>query len=86
MPLDRVSLHESLQAAAASDDMLPALDAALTRLEQLDPEQARIVELRFFAGLSVEEAAAVLGLSPATLKRRWALARAWLHRELAGGG
>jgi len=84
--LDRVSLHESLQAAAPSDDMLPALDAALTRLEQLDPEQARIVELRFFAGLSVEEAAAVLGLSPATLKRRWALARAWLHRELAGGG
>jgi len=80
--LDRVSLHESLHAAADVDDMLPALDEALTRLEQIDPEQARIVELRFFAGLTVEEAAAALGMSPATLKRRWSLARAWLHREL----
>jgi RNA polymerase sigma factor (sigma-70 family) len=62
--------------------MLPALDEALTRLEQIDPEQARIVELRFFAGLTVEEAAAALDMSPATLKRRWSLARAWLHREL----
>jgi RNA polymerase sigma factor (TIGR02999 family) len=80
--LDRVSLHESLHAAADIDDMLPALDEALTRLEQIDPEQARIVELRFFAGLTVEEAAAALDMSPATLKRRWSLARAWLHREL----
>jgi len=80
--LDRVSLHESLQAAAHVDDMLPALDEALDRLEQIDPEQARIVELRFFAGLTVEEAAAALNVSPATLKRRWSLARAWLHREL----
>jgi DNA-directed RNA polymerase specialized sigma24 family protein len=62
--------------------MLPALDEALTRLEQIDPEQARIVELRFFGGLTVEEAAAALDMSPATLKRRWSLARAWLHREL----
>ena len=82
--LDRVSLHESLHGAAPADDLLPALDEALTRLEQVDPEQARIVELRFFAGLSVEEAADALGVSPATLKRRWALARAWLHRELSG--
>jgi RNA polymerase sigma factor (TIGR02999 family) len=80
--LDRVSLHESLHAAAGVDDMLPALDEALTRLEQIDPEQARIVELRFFAGLTVEEAATALNISPATLKRRWSLARAWLHREL----
>ena len=80
--LDRVSLHESLHAAADVDDMLPALDEALTRLEQIDPEQARIVELRFFAGLTVEEAATALDMSPATLKRRWSLARAWLHREL----
>ncbi len=80
--LDRVSLHESLNAAAHGDDMLPALDEALTRLEQIDPEQARIVELRFFAGLTVEEAAAALDISPATLKRRWSLARAWLHRAL----
>ena len=82
--LDRVTLHESIDAGAAADAMLPALDEALARLEQLDPEQARIVELRSFAGLSVEDAAAALGMSPATLKRRWALARAWLHRELGG--
>jgi RNA polymerase sigma factor (TIGR02999 family) len=81
--LDRVSLHDSLQAGAAGADMLPALDEALDRLEQLDPEQARIVELRYFAGLSVDDAAAVMGISPATLKRRWAMARAFLHRELA---
>lgn len=82
--LDRVSLHESLRAAGSSDDMLPALDQALARLEQMDPQQVRIVELRFFAGLSVEETADALDISPATVKRRWALARAWLHRELAG--
>jgi RNA polymerase sigma factor (sigma-70 family) len=63
--------------------MLPALDEALSRLEQLDPEQAKIVELRYFAGMSVEEAADAMGMSPATLKRRWALARAWLFRELS---
>jgi len=65
--------------------MLPALNDALTRLEQIDAEQARIVELRYFAGLSIEETADALGLSPATLKRRWAMARAWLFRELSGG-
>jgi len=82
--LDRVSLTESLVHAAAEDAMLPALDEALQRLEQLDAEQARIVDLRYFAGLSVEEAADALGMSPATLKRRWSLARAWLFRELGG--
>ena len=81
--LDRVSLHESLAGAAAPDDVLPALDEALEQLEKIDPEQARIVELRFFAGLTVEETADVLGLSPATVKRRWSLARAWLFRELS---
>jgi RNA polymerase sigma-70 factor (ECF subfamily) len=80
--LDRVSLMESLVAAAAEDAMLPALDEALTRLEAIDPEQARIIELRFFGGLSIEDAAAALDISPATLKRRWSLARAWLFREL----
>ena len=63
--------------------MLPALDEALTRLEKIDPEQARIVELRYFAGLSIEETAEALDMSPATLKRRWSLARAWLFRELS---
>jgi RNA polymerase sigma factor (TIGR02999 family) len=82
--LNRVSLHESIAAGADPETLLPALDEALTRLEQLDPEQARIVELRFFVGLTVEEAADALGMSPATLKRRWSLARAWLFRELSG--
>jgi RNA polymerase sigma factor (TIGR02999 family) len=80
--MDRVSIRESLVAAAQEDEMLPALDEALSRLEAIDPEQARIVELRYFVGLGVEEAADALGMSPATLKRRWALARAWLFREL----
>ena len=81
--LDRVSLVESLAMSPnGSTDMLPALDEALSRLERLDPEQARIIELRFFAGLTVEEAADALGISAATLKRRWSLARAWLFREL----
>ncbi len=83
--LDRVSLHDSVPMAANEDDMLPALDEALDRLEALDPEQARIIELRYFVGLSIEETAAALGISPATLKRRWSLARAWLLRELSGG-
>ncbi len=80
--LDRVSLTESLVQGTSGDAMLLALDEALGRLEQLDAEQARIVELRYFVGLSGEEAAEALGISPATLKRRWALARAWLFREL----
>jgi len=80
--LNRVSMSDSLAVAADPESMLPALDEALTRLEALDAEQARIVELRFFAGFSIEEAADAMGMSPATLKRRWSLARAWLHREL----
>ncbi len=60
-----------------------AIDAALARLEQLDAEQSRIVELRYFGGLTIEETAEVAGISPASVKREWALARAWLRRELA---
>jgi RNA polymerase sigma factor (TIGR02999 family) len=82
--LNRVTISDTLAIAAEPDTMLPALDEALERLEQLDPEQARIVELRFFAGLSIVETADAIRLSPATVKRRWALARAWLHRELTG--
>ena len=59
-----------------------ALDELLTRLAELDPQQARIVELRFFGGLSVEETADLLGISTATVKRDWAMAKAWLAREL----
>jgi RNA polymerase sigma factor (TIGR02999 family) len=61
-----------------------ALDRALARLEALDPQQGRVVELRFFGGMTVEEAAEVMGISPATVKREWAVARAWLYRELEG--
>ena len=62
-----------------------AVDDALQKLAELDPEQARVVELRFFAGLTEEEAAAALDISPATVRRRWQGARTWLHRELAAG-
>ena len=60
------------------------LDDALTRLGELDPRKGSLVELRYFAGLSIEEAAESLGVSPATAKREWRLARAWLRRELDG--
>ena len=59
-----------------------ALDQALTRLAEIDPDLAHLVELRYFGGLTVEETADALGSSPATVKRHWALARAWLKREL----
>ena len=81
--MDRVSLSDALAVAADPESMLAPLDDALTRLEALDPQQARIVELRYFAGLSIEETAKALDMSPATLKRRWSLARAWLFRELS---
>jgi len=61
---------------------LLALDDALTQLAALDPMQARVVELRYFAGLSVEETAEALGVSPATVKREWTVARGWLKRAL----
>ncbi len=78
----RVTLDEALvQGGEQSVDLL-ALDAALEQLAALDPEQARIVELRFFGGLTVEETAEALGVSPATVKRHWTVARAWLAREL----
>jgi len=85
------SVHVALDAAAAVAQDSPvdavdtlALDRALGKLEQFDPDQARIVELRFFGGLTVEETAASLGVSPATVKREWAVAKGWLHRELTG--
>jgi len=63
-----------------------ALDAALARLAALDPEQARLVELRYFAGLTLDETAATLGVSPATVSREWTVARRWLRRELVACG
>jgi RNA polymerase sigma-70 factor, ECF subfamily len=63
---------------------LPALDAALTRLARLDARQAEVVELRYFGGLTIDEAAEFLGVSPRTVKRDWEVARAWLRAELRG--
>lgn len=78
----RVDLDAAMAAAPDPRHDLVALDEALTRLAAEDPQAARLVELRHFAGLSVAEAADVLGISPRTADRVWAFARAWLHREL----
>ena len=72
-------------ARRAPDEELLALDEALTRLAAEDPDQAELVKLRYFAGLSIEDAARALGISPATAKRHWAFARAWLFREITDG-
>jgi RNA polymerase sigma-70 factor, ECF subfamily len=78
-----VELTEAIPAPAAVDTVdAVALDRALQNLEALDAEQARVVELRFFAGLTVEETSLALGVSPRTIKREWALAKSWLFREL----
>lgn len=82
----RVSLEDFEQVVVAVPGEtvdLVALDEALARLGELDPRQARIVELRFFGGLSVEDTATIVGASPRTVKRDWQLARAWLKREMA---
>lgn len=77
VPLEDVVLISEEQ----SDDLI-ALDTAMRRLSEIDERQSRIVELRYFGGLTVEQTAEVLGISPKTVKRDWAVARAWLHREL----
>lgn len=81
---EHITLDDTLMAGAARPVDLMALDAALEALARHDANKARIVELRYFGGLSVEETADVLGSSPATIKRHWAMARAWLRRELTG--
>ena len=82
----RPELHISLEEAGPSIEPRPvellSLDRALTELAALDARQARLVELRYFVGLTAEEAAEVLGISPTTVKREWNLARAWLYRHL----
>ena len=78
----RVTLGDAHLGSSQPDVDVLALDEALERLAALDPDQARIVELRYFGGLTVEETAEVMGTSPATVKRHWAMARAWLKRAL----
>jgi RNA polymerase sigma factor (TIGR02999 family) len=80
---ERINYHSDLAAAPDRDEKLLLLDAALERLEGEDPVKARLVELRFFAGLTNGEAAEQLGISTATATRHWAYARAWLKREMS---
>jgi RNA polymerase sigma-70 factor, ECF subfamily len=80
----RVTLDEGLVAGGDRSIDLIALDQALERLAALDAEQARLVELRFFGGLTIEETAEAMNTSPATVKRHWTMACAWLARELEG--
>jgi RNA polymerase sigma factor (sigma-70 family) len=79
-----VALEEIAVPAGRSAELL-AIDEALTRLEAIDEQQARIVELRYFIGLSIEETASVLEISPATVKREWSLAKAFLRHAVAEG-
>ena len=79
IPLDGIDVSDGGRSA----DLI-ALDSALDKLAALDARQARLVELRYFGGLTIDEAAAVMDIAPITVKRDWAIARTWLHRELAG--
>ena len=80
-----VAIDDVMLAPYERDVDLCALDDALQALSALDPQQSRVVELRFFGGLSIEESAEVLGVSPATVSREWAVAKTWLRREIARG-
>lgn len=80
--LVRVTLDAGLVGGRPQNVDVLAVDEALKKLSRIDAEQAKIVELRFFGGLTIEESAEALGASPATVKRHWAMARAWLQREL----
>ena len=79
---ENLSLDEAAHISLEPDTDLLALDEALHRLAEIDSQQSRIVELRYFGGLTIEETAEVMKLSPATIKREWAMARAWLHQSL----
>jgi RNA polymerase sigma factor (TIGR02999 family) len=85
-PNENIALDETIVIASENSEVdLMALDEALTRLEKLDARQARVVELRYFSGLHIEETAEVMEISPATVKREWSMAKAWLKAELSGG-
>ncbi len=79
---EKVMLDAISELSVAPDKDMVALDDALTRLAEFDPQQARVVEMKYFGGLTVEEIAEVINVSPATVKREWATAKAWLYREL----
>jgi RNA polymerase sigma-70 factor, ECF subfamily len=81
-----IALDDAISYLSTQSIEIVSLSEALDRLEELDPRQAQIVELRFFGGLSVEEAAEVLDVSPSTIKREWSMARVWLYRELTHDG
>jgi RNA polymerase sigma factor (TIGR02999 family) len=79
----RLTLDEAMAVSDERDVNLMALDEALTRLAEIDSRQSRVVELRYFSGLSIEETAEVLEVSPATVKLDWSMAKAWLRREMS---
>jgi RNA polymerase sigma factor (TIGR02999 family) len=83
----RLTLDASVAARSQAPDVdLLALDEALNRLAKMDSQQSQIIELRYFGGLTIEDTSEFLGISPATVKRSWASARAWLLREMSRGG
>ena len=79
----KVTLDDATEPVESQSVDLAALDDALMELAKLDPQQSRIVELRYFGGLSIEETAHVIGISPATVKRHWITARVWLHNQIS---
>jgi RNA polymerase sigma-70 factor, ECF subfamily len=84
--LQRVELEEGIAISQERSEEVLALDEALNHLEEVNPRQAKVVELRYFAGLSVEEIGAILNMSPRSVKRDWALARIWLFQEIEKTG
>jgi RNA polymerase sigma factor (TIGR02999 family) len=83
--LRHVTLDDALAIGASNQIDILAVDDALNRLAAIDPDQVRIVELRFFGGLTIEETAEVLGWSSGSVKREWQVAKAWLQRDISGG-
>lgn len=81
---EKVSLDDAPTLSVEMDQDLLELDSALRELEEFDPQQSRLVELRYFAGLTIEETAEVMNISPTTVKREWAIARSWLYEKLNG--
>ncbi len=79
---EKISLEDVATVSTQKHQSLLALDEALHELEKIDPQQSRIIELRYFGGLTIEEAATAMDISPATVKREWAMARAWLYKAL----